>query len=338
VNAGAYNITHYLEVKLDGDTNYFTRLYVSAGARFCYDSADGLWRCYGPGFQRTRTAANTYDLGNFTTAVGYAANGSNNGAAVGYQAIGNTNGAALGTSANGFNNGAAVGYQANGQTNGAAVGSGAIGNTNGAAVGYQANGNTKGVAVGYQANGQSDGVAVGYQANGSTNGVAIGENTSCNYKQFGSAIAERSQQQRYGGHARSGDHLTTNKQSVEEVQWKGSTTNATQTELFLHGVSSNRCTILASSVTGFTVRAVAISSTFEVYDVLIKGTIKRNNANVTTLITSVEELISDELALGAGAVVVQADDTNEALVVKVTGKASTTIQWGIQGVLLDRII
>lgn len=204
-------------------------------------------------------------------------------------------------------------------------------------IGYLANGSINGAAIGYAANGSSYGVAVGRVANGSSSGVAVGY-VAVATKQYGSAIGYLSKQERYGGHARSGDHLSTSKLHVEEVHWAGVTTTATETELFLHGVSANRCVLLASSVLGFTVRVTGIASTtFNVIDLELKGTIKRDASNVTTLVGAVTTTVINNELSGATAVLT-ADDTNEALKLTVTGLASTTINWGAVGLLLDRRI
>ena len=217
---------------------------------------------------------------------------------------------------------------------------------NATCVGSYANGSSSGAAVGYSANGSSSGAAVGYGANGSSSGAAVGRSTNA-AKQYGSAIGAYSKQERYGGHARSGDHLAASKLHVEEVHWTGATTDATATELFLHGVSANRCVLLASSVLGFTVRVTGIASTtFEVIDLELKGTIKRNASNVTTLVGTVTSTVINNELTGASAIlsnddataVLTADDTNEALKLTVTGVSGKTINWGAVGLLLDRRI
>jgi hypothetical protein len=338
VNAGAHTITHYLEVKLSGDSNYFTRLYAHATARVCFDSTSGLWTCYGPGWHRTRTGANTY-VGGEATEIGHNADGSSLGAAVGYYANGSSYGAAVGRNSNGSNYGAAVGNGAGGSNMGAAVGTIANGSSSGAAVGRSSNGSSEGAAIGYMTNGSSQGAAVGRSSNGSNNGAAMGRDALCNSKQFGSAIANASQQQRYGGHARSGDHLTTNKQSVEEVQWKGQTTNATATEIFLHGVSANRCTVLASSAIMFNGTAVAKqAATGDTKAWTFQGCIKRDAANNTVLVGAVTStVIAEDAGASAWVLTIEADDTNEAIKVTVTGEESHTIDWGVEARLLDRL-
>ena len=285
----------YLEIKCTGDTNYFTRIYAGAAARIAFDSATGKWTLYGSGCKTTRTGNNAYSIDS-SVSGGYNANGSNNGAAVGYNANGSTFGAAVGSGASGSNNGAAVGSGASGSNNGAAV---------------------------------------GYNANGSTFGAAVGRNASAT-KQYGSAIGHYSKQERYGGHARSGDHLITSKLHVEEVHWAGVTTDATATELFLHGVSANRCILLAGSVLGFTVRVTGVASTtFEVIDLELKGTIKRIASNVTTIVGTVTSTVINNELTGATAVLT-ANDINDTLKLTVTGLAGKTINWGAVGLLLDR--
>lgn len=128
VNADAYDQAYYLEVQISGDSNYFTRLYASSSARFVFHSTDGLWRCTGPGFQRTRTAANTYDSGHFNTQIGYGANARNGGTASGTGALADTNGAAFGNGTNGSTSGAVVGRGGDGANYGAVLGE--YGNTN----------------------------------------------------------------------------------------------------------------------------------------------------------------------------------------------------------------
>lgn len=291
----------YLEIKCTGDTNYFTLLYAGAAAKIAFDSATGKWTLYGNGYRVTRTAADTYSV-DTSTAIGFSADGSNFGAAVGIGASGSIGGAAVGSSADGSN---------------------------------------FGVAVGADTNGSSSGVAVGYGANGSNLGAAVGRSASA-AKQYGSAIGAYSRQERYGGHARSGDHLAPSKLHVEEVHWAGTTTDATATELFLHGVSANRCILLASSVLGFTVRVTGIASTtFEVIDLELKGTIKRNASNVTTLVGTVTStVINNEPKDGTkrATAVLSADNTNGALKLTVTGLSGKTINWGAVGLLLDRRI
>lgn len=325
----SYNI--YLEIKCTGDTNYFTRLYQGATAKIAFDSVTGKWTLYGNGYRVTRTAADTYSAGSATTSIGYSAKCSN-GVAIGYNAS--------------ASNGVAIGGNASCANFGTTVGQSATGGTMGVAVGASANGSPSGVAVGLSADGSNYGAAVGANASGSNYGVAVGRFANAT-KQYGSAIGYYSKQERYGGHARSGDHLAASKLHVEEVHWAGTTTNETATELFLHGVSANRCVLLASSVLGFTVRVTGIASTtFEVIDLELKGTIKRNASNVTTLVGTVTSTVINNELTGASAIlrnddataVLTADDTNEALKLTVTGVSGKTINWGAVGLLLDRRI
>ena len=193
--------------------------------------------------------------------------------------------------------------------------------------------------MGFAANGSSSGAAVGNSANGSNFGAAVGRSAVCNNKQYGSAIAAFSQQNRYGGHARSGDHLATSKQHAEDVQWTGQTTTATATELFLHGVSPNRCTVLASSAIMFSGSAVAKeAATGDTKAWTFQGCIKRDAANNTVLVGAVTStVIAEDTGAAAWILTIEADDTNEAIKVTVTGEASHTIDWGVEAHLLDRL-
>ena len=310
VNTAAASSAYYLEVQLSGDTNYFTRLYAQAAAEFVYDSTDAKWQMVGPGARRVRTGSNTYSGGE-NVAVGYAANGSPSGAAVGYSANGSTFGAAVGYASNGAPYGAAFGYNSNGSSYGAAVGNNANGSSNGAAVGYSANGATYGAAVGFDANTNSKGYA-----------IALGYRSKC---------------QRYSELAISSDHQSTCKNAFGQVAWLGSTTNDTATELYLHGVASNRCTILASSVVQFHIRLVAREdATGDCKIVEVLGGIKRDASNNTALIGSVTSTtICEDAGASGWSVAVTADDTNESLKIAVTGEASHTIKWHAVAVLID---
>lgn len=122
------------------------------------------------------------DFNGNAVSVGRGANGSSGGAALGYLAEGYNNGAAVGRQANGTSSGAALGYLANGSFFGAALGDAAKGTNYGAAVGYAANGTNSGAALGRSANGSSDGAAVGYNANGSDRGAAMGRDANGSFR------------------------------------------------------------------------------------------------------------------------------------------------------------
>jgi len=105
------------------------------------------------------------------------------------------------------------------------------------------------------------------------------------------------------------------------VELEGTTTDATPTEL------ESGVAIDASSVSEFDIQVVAgdnVSSKGWNF----KGTIKRDGAGNTALGGSVKKTSFGEDDLAADwDVNVTADDTEETLVVTVTGEAVTTIKW-----------
>jgi hypothetical protein len=287
----------------DYSSNYLCKLGNGQHATVTYCSATGIWTAVASGYFNKRLAKNSFQGTQSRVILGDDAYTSTNGVAIGQAAIGQT----------------AVGYEASADGNGTAIGQGA-------------DGYGSGVACGRYTQAASSGVAVGNLTKGSSEGTALGAEANCNSKMYGSAIGFRASQQRRGGHAINawGSNL-----AREEVFWRGITSDAVPTEIFLIDDASYRCTILASSVVGFDLRLTAKDSTFNVYDVQIVGTIKRDASNNTTL-ASVPgvTVITDEFA-GAISASVTADDVNEALIVTVTGAAATTIDWGVCGRLVD---
>lgn len=109
-----------------------------------------------------------------------------------------------------------------------------------------------------------------------------------------------------------------------------STTNATQTEMFLDGgTASKRMSIPSDTTWAFTVTVVArrTDADNESAAYFIQGCID-NNAGTTALVGSVVKTSPAPIEdTSAWDVDVQADDTNDALVVKVTGESGKTIYW-----------
>lgn len=131
-----------------------------------------------------------------------------------------------------------------------------------------------------------------------------------------------------------------------DSQWsvlgfRGSTTNATITEIFLTGLSNTRATVPASTTWVAEVDVIA-RSTGGTSNACFKRRciIKRDGANNTALVGSVETIGTD-IGSNAGvpptgwAVTITADDTNESLKVEVTGAASTTINWVAKASLVE---
>jgi hypothetical protein len=112
------------------------------------------------------------------------------------------------------------------------------------------------------------------------------------------------------------------------LQWYGDTTDETETEIFLGGTTNKRATVLASSAFMYSINVVAYDSTNNVGMTFeIKGGIKRNASNNTSLIgISTTTIISQDGTPG-WTITASADTVNNSLVLKVTGAAETTIKW-----------
>jgi hypothetical protein len=104
-----------------------------------------------------------------------------------------------------------------------------------------------------------------------------------------------------------------------------STTNtAAQTEMFLDGISE-RITIASGRTLVFEIQVSARSSANTSAAYLIKGAIDNNGGTTSFLNTPIVDVLGEDD--GAWDATVQADDTNDALVLKITGTASATIRW-----------
>jgi hypothetical protein len=129
----------------------------------------------------------------------------------------------------------------------------------------------------------------------------------------------------------SGRFTATGDAQLSNLVARNATTNAVQTELFLDG-SSVRAILPADRTWAFTIniaaRQTAASPDGTVGDsgiYKIEGGIKRDGANNTALVGSITKTILAE-DQAAWDVTAEADDANEALVVKVTGSLNMTIQ------------
>jgi hypothetical protein len=114
--------------------------------------------------------------------------------------------------------------------------------------------------------------------------------------------------------------------------WAGATTNATATVLNLDGTATNRFTIAAN--TAVIANLYIIARRTDTVDKWFSGqrkvAIRRNNANGTAIIGSVETIGADQTeGSPTWSVAITADDTNEALQVEVTGAASETVSWRV---------
>jgi hypothetical protein len=117
------------------------------------------------------------------------------------------------------------------------------------------------------------------------------------------------------------------------LYWTGTTTNATPTIITLDGgASTSRFTIAAN--TAVIANVYIIARRTDTVDKWFSGqrkvAIRRNNANGTAIIGSVETIGADQTeGSPTWSVAITADDTNEALQVEVTGAASETVSWRV---------
>jgi hypothetical protein len=105
---------------------------------------------------------------------------------------------------------------------------------------------------------------------------------------------------------------------------RNTTTNTTTTELFLDG-SSQRITLPVSRTATFDILITGLSSTGLSAGYQVLGVIA-NIGGTTVLVNPVMKTVIAE-DVPAWDVFVQANNTNDALVIFVTGSASTTIRW-----------
>ena len=243
---------------------------------------------------------------------------------------------AIGSEATGYGKSVAIGGKSEGSGYGSAVGYTAKSNNYGAALGYSAKGYTYGVAIGANADADYHGVGVGYNCEADFYGVALGENAECKNR-YGAAFGVMGDNDREGTYSFQGDISGTDKFRSQIAHWHGYTTDDSETEIYLSAYNTSRFTVTAETVIAFDLRVVGIdSSTYDIYDEHIIGTIKRDASNNTSIVGTNDTTVINDESGSAWSVSVEADDTNEALVVKVTGEAGTAIYWGASGILIER--
>lgn len=202
------------------------------------------------------------------------------------------------------------------------------------AIGSLSNGSNAGVAVGRGANGSYDGVAIGYASSGNSQGVALGRQSNTNSKANSVALGYSSKAERYGEVVKTADASGTPKYLKSEIQWFGETNSSSQTEIFLNGVNQ-RCVIISqSSMTFFILVTARCNSQNKTKSWRIEGSIQRNSSNSTNLIGPISKTIIAESGVSWD-VAAEADDTNEALVIKVSGEDDTTIRWHSVGIISE---
>jgi hypothetical protein len=196
----------------------------------------------------------------------------------------------------------------------------------GVAIGENARGYRYGVAVGRGSDGNTYGIGIGYDAIGATYGTAIGYGTRTNGNRYSIALGYYSSTSRCGETSINIDGTLNQNNNAIQVRWSKETTNNVSTEMLCGGVAAKRCTIRASSVLSFELQVVARDNTAnEVARYSFEGLIKRDGSNNTVLSWSSGGADYEDDA--AWDCTISADDTNEALIITVTGDASNTTQW-----------
>lgn len=105
------------------------------------------------------------------------------------------------------------------------------------------------------------------------------------------------------------------------------TSNNTQTELFLDGSSATQRMTLNAGETWMFVATLSARDGTDSCVFEIKGGIHRNGATTALIETVTESLHKKTTGANTWAFTLEADDTNDALVAKVTGQTSKTIKW-----------
>ena len=121
------------------------------------------------------------------------------------------------------------------------------------------------------------------------------------------------------------------------LHWQGTTTNNTQTEIFLGGVASNRATIGANRMFTGTINVGAVmSDSSKAFFSHRTVAIKRDNSNNTALVGSVQAVGTDQnTGSPSWSAEIDADDTNESLRIRVTGATSETVYWRVTAILQE---
>jgi hypothetical protein len=205
------------------------------------------------------------------------------------------------------------------------------------AIGFDtANNFTNGVGVGEDAySNYSCGVGLGKMANlNYLYAVGVGAYATSNGKQHNTVtIGAYTQAQRNREIVSTATASTTNKAQLtlqKYVEKDLASNSGAWQELFIDG-SSARLNIIASSVYQFLLQINAIDKTnFTCKTWEIKGAIKRNNSNVTTLVgTPTKTVTGADTGTTNWDVQVSADDTNEALKIEVKHDSANQVRFSL---------
>lgn len=121
--------------------------------------------------------------------------------------------------------------------------------------------------------------------------------------------------------------------------WSGTTSNATPTEIFIDGISSNRHILTANQTDAFFLRVVARDDTNNKSKVWkIEAAAQRDGSNNSSLVGSASvDVVTQSDTLGGGSgtdlwsISVSVNDSDESFRITVTGQALTTIGWVVAG-------
>jgi hypothetical protein len=123
---------------------------------------------------------------------------------------------------------------------------------------------------------------------------------------------------------------------ISDLIWRGSTTDATPTEIFLDG-SAIQATVPTDTTWAFSVFAVARRDTGVSVIFKVEGGIK-NIGGVVTLVAAITTTVVSDGSGGllvAGNFVVSADDPNNALIITVTGAGGQNWRWVARAHLVE---
>ena len=123
---------------------------------------------------------------------------------------------------------------------------------------------------------------------------------------------------------------------TSDLLWRGTTANATPTELFIDG-SAARATVPADTTWAFEIIGLGRRSDGMSICFKIDGGIK-NDAGTVVLVAAVTTIVTADgtgAVLGAGNFVVSADDPNNALIITVTGQVAQDWRWVARARLVE---
>lgn len=127
---------------------------------------------------------------------------------------------------------------------------------------------------------------------------------------------------------------TTIAASDELTTWSGTTSDAVETEIFLDG-TTDRLLIASDQVITFKGHANIYNSTDNTAAIyLIEGCFLNNAGTTAQIDYPLVFKSSFDTGMDSTEIKIEADNTNDAVIFKVTGLASKTINWKISGLII----